>query len=162
MRRLLGIVTLCATLCGCAAKDDPQQVPGDGGVDLATCVTDGPVGTPRPNCPSDLPPDDDCATASPVYDDVAPIFAARCRICHTAGGLETKYVFDTYAQIHDVSAIRTLILTQIYSCRMPPSCAPDLSADERKTMLKWFVCGAPENHDAGSDSGSPEASLTER
>jgi uncharacterized membrane protein len=86
-----------------------------------------------------------------VYDDVAPIFAARCQICHHAGGLETKYAFDTYAQIHDTTAIRTLILTQIYSCRMPPSCAPNLSADERKTMLKWFVCGAPESRDAGTD-----------
>jgi uncharacterized membrane protein len=147
MLRILGTVSACAMLAACASKNEPQ----DGGVDLATCVAHGPIGTPRANCPSDLPPDDDCATASPVYDDVAPIFAARCRICHAAGGLETAHLFDTYAQIHDNTMIRADILTQIYNCRMPPSCAPDLSADERKTMLKWFVCGAPASRDAGSD-----------
>jgi uncharacterized membrane protein len=143
-------------LAGCAASDTPPPAgPDDSGTvgadaDLAACVADGPIGTPRPNCPSDLPSDTDCATASPVYDDVAPIFAGRCSICHRAGGLETKFIFDTYAQIY-VKATRTDVLTQIYACRMPPSCAPNLTADERATMLKWLVCGAPESRDAGSD-----------
>ncbi len=127
---------------------------GDGpeaDADLPGCVADGPIGIPRSGCPSDLPADDDCPTASPFYEQVAPIFATRCAICHGASGLETKYRFDTYAQVHDVVATRTLILTQIYGCRMPPSCAPNLSPDERRTMLKWLVCGAPEAADAGTD-----------
>src|SRR5437868_4755942 len=87
-----------------AACSSPQNLPLDdagepGGADLAACVADGSVGTPRANCPSDLPPDTDCATASPVYADVAPIFAARCSVCHYPGGFETKYQFDTYPQI---------------------------------------------------------------
>jgi hypothetical protein len=155
MGRARIVVSACALLAACGGGDPPAGPADAGGepadADLAACVADGPVGMPRPNCPNDLPHDDDCATASPVYDDVAPIFAARCQICHHAGGLETVYHFDTYAEIHDNTAIRSLILTQIYSCRMPPPCAPNLSADERATMLKWFVCGAPEGHDAASD-----------
>jgi hypothetical protein len=154
MLRALGFAFLCAILAGCADGDAPSS-PNDGGIagdgSLASCVASGQVGMPRPNCPMDLPPDDDCATASPVYDDVAPIFAARCSICHHAGGLETKYSFDTYAQVHDNTTVRTRILTQIYGCRMPPICAPNLSTDERQTMLHWLVCGGPESHDAGSD-----------
>ena len=96
-----------------------------------------------------MPPDTDCATASPFYADVAPIFAARCSVCHYPGGFETKYQFDTYAQIMS-NMTNTHALTQIYSCRMPPSCAPNLTAEERATMLKWLVCGAPENRDAGT------------
>jgi len=155
MRRALGIVSACAALVGCGSNDLPFTPDDDGGVpgdaDLAACVADGPIGTSRPGCPNDLPPDTDCATASPFYADVAPIFAARCSVCHQVGGLETKYIFDTYAQVHDNTGIRTRILTQIYACRMPPSCAPNLSDAERGTMLKWLVCGAPESPDAGSD-----------
>ncbi len=161
MRRALGIASVCVTLAGCASSHtlpfEPEDAGDPGDVSLAACVTDGPIGTPRPGCPSDLPPDTDCPTASPVYEDVAPIFAARCSICHHAGGLETKYSFDTYAKVHDDTTLRTRILTQIYACRMPPSCAPNLAADERSTMLKWLVCGAPESHDAGSDAGSDDA-----
>jgi uncharacterized membrane protein len=145
-------LSACLVCCSGAAA---TAVPTDGGAlgdgDLASCVMYGPVGTQRPNCPNDLPPEDDCAAATPVYDDVVPIFAERCAVCHHAGGLETKFQFDTYAQIHDNAQTRTLILTQIYGCRMPPPCAPDLSTAERKTMLKWFVCGAPVGRDAGTD-----------
>jgi hypothetical protein len=154
MRRGLGIVSVCVALAGCTSSDalpfveeEDSGPPGD--ADLAACVADGPIGVARPGCPIDLPPDTDCPTASPFYADVAPIFAARCSVCHHAGGLETKYIFDTYAQVHDNTAIRTRILTQIYACRMPPSCAPNLSAEERSTMLKWLVCGGPESGDAG-------------
>ncbi len=152
--RAIGWFGACAILAGCPEGDDVAQLaPEDAGpepdVDLALCVTDGPIGMPRPNCPNDLPSDVDCATASPMYQDVAPIFAARCSVCHRVGGFQTTYLFDTYAQIY-VDTTRTRILTQIYGCRMPPSCAPNLAAEERATMLKWLVCGAPESRDAGN------------
>jgi hypothetical protein len=152
MQRALGIVVF-TILAGCGGSDAPG--PNDSGIvgdgSLGSCVALGPIGTPRPNCPSGLPPDDDCASASPVYDDVAPIFAARCSVCHQTGGLETKYIFDTYAQVHDNITVFRDILTQIFSCRMPPSCAPNLSSDERETMLKWLVCGGPQSRDAGTE-----------
>jgi len=135
------------------ACSSPKTLIEDAGepadADLASCAADGPIGTPRPNCPSDLPPDDDCATASPVYDDVAPIFAERCTICHGPSGYASPmYRFDTYA--HIMSNMTNIhALTQIYGCRMPPTCAPNLAAGERQTLLKWLVCGAPESRDAG-------------
>jgi hypothetical protein len=140
-------------IAGCSGEKtlplEPEDAgdPGDG--NLAACVAGGSVGMPRANCPSDLPPDTDCATASPIYDDVAPIFAARCTICHYPGGYEIKYRFDSYAQITS-NMTNTRVLTQVYSCRMPPSCAPNLSSDERHTLLQWLVCGAPEGRDGGS------------
>jgi hypothetical protein len=154
LRWAVAVSVLAPVVASCGAKSAAGG-PSDGGWlgdgDLASCVAYGPVGMQRTNCPSDLPADDDCRTASPVYDDVKPVFATRCAVCHQAGGLETLFQFDTYAQIHDDAAKRTRILTQIYGCRMPPPCAPDLSAEERKTMLKWLVCGAPEGRDAGND-----------
>jgi hypothetical protein len=151
---LASLVTLGAADCSSPNTLPLEDAGEPADVDLAACVADGPIGTPRPNCPSDLPPDDDCTTASPIYDDVAPIFAARCAICHRPGGYTTKYQFDTYA--HIVSNMANLqALTQIYTCRMPPSCAPNLHPDERQTLLKWLVCGAPENRDGGAgDAGT--------
>ncbi len=152
MHRALGIAGLCTILVACSASNAPPSASDGGGIvgdgSLGSCVTLGPIGMPRPNCPNDLPPDNDCATATPVYADVAPIFASRCSVCHHSGGYETMYLFDTYDQIY---ANRGRILTQIYACRMPPSCAPNLSGDERATMLKWLVCGATESRDAGAD-----------
>jgi hypothetical protein len=150
--RLASCLSLVSMSC---SGEPPLGAPTDSGtpdVDLATCVADASLRVPRPGCPSDFPTDTDCPTASPVYDDVAPIFAARCSICHRANGLETKFVFDTYAEIHDNDATRADIITQIYSCRMPPSCAPNLLLEERQVMLKWFACSAPEGHDSGADA----------
>jgi hypothetical protein len=118
--------------------------------DLAACVADGPIGTPRDDCPLDLPDGGDCPTASPSYIDVAPIFAARCSICHQPGGLDSTFRFDSYAAIYNNRQTKLDIFTQIYNCRMPPQCAPNLSPDERKVMLEWFVCGAPNTLDAGT------------
>jgi hypothetical protein len=150
--RALGFgMSLALASCG---GEPERMTPADGGPsspDLATCVADGPIGVPRDGCPNELPTDVDCATASPIYDDVAPIFAVRCTICHRPSGLETMHRFDSYGEINASIPMRSRTLTQVYACRMPPSCAPDLSPDERSTMLKWFVCGAPENRDAGTD-----------
>jgi len=99
-------------------------------------------------CPNDLPDSGDCATAAPSYDvDVAPIIATRCTICHTPGGMETSRLFGSYDQAY---ALRREMLTQIYACLMPKPPAAALTADERRTMLKWFICGAPGPTDAAA------------
>jgi hypothetical protein len=118
--------------------------------DLAACVADGPIGVPRDDCPIDLPDGGDCAMATPFYADVAPIFAARCSVCHQPGGLDVKFRFDSYPAIYNNRQTRIDIFTQIYNCRMPPSCAPNLSPSERKMMLEWFVCSAPNAPEAGA------------
>jgi hypothetical protein len=122
--------------------DDASGSPLPDVGDSITCVAgpDGGIGGPPPaDCPSDLPDDADCPTNSPRYDDVAPIIATHCTVCHQPGGLETGKLFGSYAQAY---SLRREMLTQIYDCRMPPSCALQLTTAERQTMLKWFVCGA--------------------
>jgi hypothetical protein len=100
------------------------------------------------DCPNDLPDNDDCATAAPGYDvEVAPVIAMRCTICHTPGGVETSRLFGSYAQAY---ALRSEMLFQIFSCKMPLAPALPLTADERRIMLKWFVCGAPGPSDAAA------------
>jgi hypothetical protein len=124
-------------------------------MDLAACVADGPIGTPRDDCPLDLPDGGDCPTASPSYLDVTPVFSTKCSTCHQPGGLAPKFRFDSYAAIYNNRQTRIDIFTQIYNCRMPPSCAPNLSPEERKLMLEWFVCGAPNTPDGGlADQGA--------
>jgi hypothetical protein len=147
--RVAAIFLLLCAACGDGA---PSQPPMDGGaadVDLAACVADGPIASPRENCPAGLPDGADCPSASPIYDEVAPIFAARCTICHHPGGLETRYQFNTYSAIHADPTVRRDILFQIFSCRMPPSCAPNLAPDERSALLEWFICGDQVDRDGG-------------
>jgi hypothetical protein len=157
--RALRFASYLGLLSISCSGDPPVSAPVDSGfpdVDLATCAADASLRVRRADCPSDFPTDTDCPSASPVYADVAPIFAARCSICHRANGLVTNFQFDTYAEIHDNEVTRADIITQIYSCRMPPSCAPNLLLEERQVMLKWFACSAPEDHDSAADA-APDA-----
>ncbi len=92
-------------------------------------------------CPNDLPAD--CPSPAPTYtDDVAAIIEARCWECHGPGGAEqARHDFSTYDSVY---AQRGSMLTQVYSCRMPPAEAAPLASDERAALLSWLVCGAPE------------------
>jgi hypothetical protein len=40
---------------------------------------------------------------------------------------------------------RGLILDQVYHCVMPPAGNPAPDAQERALLLRWLVCGAPNN-----------------
>jgi hypothetical protein len=51
-------------------------------------------------------------------------------------------VFEEY---DDVYSRRQTVLTRVYSCVMPPEGAASLTPEQRRTLLQWFVCGAPEN-----------------
>jgi hypothetical protein len=37
------------------------------------------------------------------------------------------------------------VLTQVYTCRMPPLGAPQLDDAELTALYGWLVCGAPQN-----------------
>jgi hypothetical protein len=133
------------------AIDDGAAV-ADGGPttsDTTPDADDAPPCTPDPdppvNCPKDLPPDDDCPDAAPSYTaEVASIIARRCTVCHRAGGVGAAFQFDTYAKIA-ANNNRAHMVTQVYMCRMPPSCADALLTDERQKLLHWLVCGGPNN-----------------
>ena len=103
--------------------------------------SDSPADAGASSCPSDLP--SACPSPPPSYaKDVAPIFARRCVVCHSEGGVEAERDYTTYDRIHQ---LRTDILTQVYACRMPPADAAAPTLAERETLLGWLVCGAPNN-----------------
>jgi cytochrome c5 len=95
------------------------------------------------DCPNDLPDDTACATAAPSYaEQTAAMIDQRCTVCHFFGNTQSTQIFETYDDVFDQ---KRGMLTQIYSCRMPPEGAVQLSSEERKALLQWFVCGAPDN-----------------
>ena len=73
---------------------------------------------------------------------VVPALTRNCKSCHTRGGVNQSQLFDTYDQVH---ALRTSILTQVNSCRMPPADAGTMTTAERQALLGWVVCGAKNN-----------------
>jgi hypothetical protein len=50
--------------------------------------------------------------------------------------------FDSYAHVY---AVRRTILFELSVCKMPLACAPQPTLAEREELLKWLVCGAPNN-----------------
>jgi hypothetical protein len=94
-------------------------------------------------CPSDLP--SACPTPEPSWGadgGVAAIVADKCVQCHRPGGVVAEKPFTDYAHVY---SYRGVILSQIYSCYMPPPDASTLDPAERKLLLGWLVCGAPNN-----------------
>lgn len=92
------------------------------------------------DCPSDLPASCPASGAPSYQNDVAPILAARCVSCHSAGGIEANAPLDTYTAVYDR---RGPVLDQVYACKMPQG--TPLSPAERQALLTWLVCGAPNN-----------------
>jgi hypothetical protein len=128
---LLRVAVACAALMGCAA--------------LLACGSDpDPDDSAAGTCPSDLPTDADCAAGvAPQYGAViAGIVEQRCEGCHFPQNPFSSQVFGDYAQLF---AARRTALSRVYSCLMPPADAPQLRPEERGALLKWFVCGAPQN-----------------
>jgi len=93
------------------------------------------------DCPNDLP--QSCPTPMPSYKtDVQPIIQNHCLKCHSPGGQEASIDFTTYDHVRTQ---RGPILTQFYSCRMPPEGEPRPTEQERLTFLTWLQCGSPNN-----------------
>jgi hypothetical protein len=100
----------------------------------------GPAGEGA-TCPNDLPAA--CPSPAPSYAaEVGAIIQTRCASCHAPGGQEASMPLVTYEQIQRRSAS---MLTQVYACRMPKAGAPPLADAERKALLEWLVCRAPNN-----------------
>jgi hypothetical protein len=80
-----------------------------------------------------------CPDPMPRYDDVSPIFAARCTSCHN--GSDGMWPLSTYQHVADwYGEIRA----QMLACTMPP---PDsgqtMPLEERLELLDWIRCGFP-------------------
>jgi hypothetical protein len=123
-------VALLASLGACGGDSQPD--PPDTG-DAAGSI----------ECPSGLPSNAACAGDAPSYElTVAPIIERRCGGCHFPGNTQSG---DVFAEYGDIYPVRQTVLTRLYTCAMPPEGAPSLTPDERRALLQWFVCGAPEN-----------------
>lgn len=131
MRRSGALALLLAALsvagsCGGESQPDPPD----------TAAVDG-------DCPSGLPSDAACASEVPSYElTVAPIIERRCGACHYRGNTLSG---DEFVDYDDVWRARRTLLTRVYTCAMPPDGAAALAPEERRALLQWFVCGAPEN-----------------
>jgi hypothetical protein len=100
------------------------------------------------------------ADATTFYRDVAPLLAAHCRGCHTAGGI-APFPFATY---DDVAPLAGAIAAAVESGSMPPwhvgddgSChtyrdSRRLAVEDVATLVAWADAGAP----AGDVAEIPE------
>jgi hypothetical protein len=122
------VMALALSAVGCTVCESPIA---------GSVCTNSPVA----NCPNDLPKS--CVTPVPSYQTtVSPIFSAYCLTCHSPGGQQASYPLETYDEIF---GLRSEVLDQIYSCRMPLSGQPQPTEEERLAVLQWLVCGAPQN-----------------
>lgn len=125
---LLGAVASCSE----AGPSSPGGMAGGGG-----------EGNGDDDCPSDLPSDTACASEVPSYErEVASIVERRCATCHYPENTQSQQVFAVH---DDLYSSRQTVLTRVYGCVMPPTGAPSLTPEERRALLQWFVCGAPDN-----------------
>lgn len=110
---------------------------------LAACASPSTPSNPPAECTATLPDNGDCATAAPSYSaDIEPIVSARCLECHFANNHNSPVVLETRAELYNQ---RALVETQVYRCSMPPADSAPLPASEREELLRWLVCGAPDN-----------------
>jgi hypothetical protein len=92
-------------------------------------------------CPNTNP---NCPPSEPSYaTSIAPIITASCLPCHAAGGVASDRLLTDYESVY---RIRSTVLTQVYGCLMPPPLTPqELSSSDKKIVLEWLACNAPNN-----------------
>ncbi len=111
---------------------------------IAACTsTADPSADAGAICPAGLPDSSACPDSAPSYaSDVRPIIDDLCMGCHYAGYHYSTQVLATYDNLHRSVS---LIEKEVYGCDMPPSGEPQLTTEERQTLLEWLVCGGPNN-----------------
>ncbi len=125
---------------GCASDKQPEPAA------VEKCEPDatGRIGKPPAagSCSEALPSAVGCPASAPSYKaEISTIIGMRCAPCHTPGGL-AQPPFNNY---FNTFIPRAEMTETVRSCVMPPSCAPQLTPDERQKLLQWLVCDAPEN-----------------
>ena len=105
---------------------------------LGACTTAGP---PQ-DCPDDLPPS--CPTPAPTFSaDVAPLIQTYCAGCHSAGGQEPTPSLVNYSGITGpMGRTASDIEYELNRCGMPKPGSPQLTSEQRRTILGWIICGA--------------------
>jgi uncharacterized membrane protein len=72
---------------------------------------------------------------------IADILNQRCQPCHAAGGVEATVPLTDYQHVFGE---RMTLGNQLVTCSMPPDGSPQLTDTERKQILDWLSCGAPQ------------------
>jgi uncharacterized membrane protein len=85
-----------------------------------------------------------CPSPPPSYRaDVVPVLRERCFACHAGNGEEVDdHDFSTFEKVH---AQRGDIEGKVRARAMPPAGRQQLTEPERRTLLSWLDCRAPEN-----------------
>jgi hypothetical protein len=129
----LRVLAALSGAAACSERAGTSNAPPDGGPEPDAAEA---------SCPRDLPPS--CPTPEPSWaSDVRPLVDSKCNACHGVGGIEqSRFDFSTYQGVHNLSGS---ILDNVYRCLMPPPDAGALSVAERRVLLGWLVCAAPNN-----------------
>jgi len=132
------LTALLITAAACSSSTTPSSSSSSSGSSGST--VDAGESPDIPDCPDDVPAS--CPPSAPTFaKDIAPIVMGSCATstCHAPGGRESSRVLTDYDHVF---AQRQAVLLQVNACRMPPRDAPALSAENRKALLAWLVCGA--------------------
>jgi hypothetical protein len=113
------------------AGDAGDAAPQEAGREASPA--DAAAETPA-QCPSDTPAS--CPSPAPTYADVSPVLETYCARCHQPG--QTLPELTSYAAAF---AARDKVFTTLTGCTMPMPWPTD---NERKLLLAWLICGAPQ------------------
>ena len=138
--RAIALLAICCAACaGDGGPADGGKTDGSQGALDPACTLDPKV--MAASCPNDQPAA--CPSVVPSYaSSVAPAIERHCVPCHGPGGMTAGLPFKTYQQVYNA---RGDILDKLTRCIMPPVCAPQLSHGQRRSLLQWLVCDAPDN-----------------
>jgi uncharacterized membrane protein len=93
------------------------------------------------NCTS--PGTQSCPATTPSYaKDVAPVISTYCVGCHAASASEGDKPLNSYQAL---KARASEVRGQLEGCEMPPSGETQPSDAQKKLVLSWIACGAPNN-----------------
>ena len=104
---------------------------------VSGCATSSAAPAPTPEVAG-------CPLPVPSYRaDVEPVLRNKCFACHAGnGGAVEDLDLSTFEKVHGG---RVVIEGKLRARAMPPAGRPQLTDPERRTILSWLGCNAPEN-----------------
>jgi hypothetical protein len=75
---------------------------------------------------------------------VNAIIQTYCVGCHGPAGVQAIRPFATWQDI-DSHMFSGPMQRQLLACRMPPAGEPQPTDQEKRTLIGWLTCGAPDN-----------------
>lgn len=140
------VITLLIGLClACEYEEDKSRVEGGagGGDDELTPTSalpdQGMDGMGRGERDADLP-EGDCFPDQTQWEEVSPLMKTYCGMCHgETPQFGAPYSLATQSDFTAEHAKQAA--SQLSSGAMPPAGQPQLSSEERMSLLSWLSCG---------------------